>query len=116
DFQRGRLLEMNITGSIGKQELDISIVHDSLPKSSFNFLVIDEDTYFCKSVNNHHTQQNRYLLNNSNQKTVPTIFEKLNQAILRDGEDINLLSTSTKWHGQHNRLVEMPIGLNYINL
>src|SRR5690606_4347745 len=50
DFQRGRLLEMNITGSIGKQELDISIVHDSLPKSSFNFLVIDEDTYFCKSV------------------------------------------------------------------
>ncbi|HLW50414.1 MAG TPA: BF3164 family lipoprotein [Sphingobacteriaceae bacterium] len=116
DFQRGRLLEMNMTRSITSQELEMAILHDSLPKYSFNFLVINDDTYFCKATNNHHTQQNRYLLNKNNERTVPAIFEKLNQIVLREGEDLNLLSTSTKWHAQYDRLVEMPTGLNYINL
>lgn len=115
DFRKGRLLKMNVDESIKSKKLHMSISNDSLTPSLFDFVALDSLTYFCKEVANGQTQQIRYI-NKGNKKTKPPILEKLNQASIKKGEDINILSTITAHSDQHDLIVEMPIGLNYINL
>lgn len=114
DSQRGKVLKMNVTESLRDNKTDISVQHDSLPAFLFNFAIIDDASFFCKGVDQHHTQQLRYLLEKG-EEVVPDVLQKLNQASIEEGEDINILSTNTKL-GNGNVVVEAPIGLNYINL
>ena len=115
DFQKGRLLKVNIDKTLNEKKLNISVLNDSLPPFLFNFMMIENDKYFCKEVNNNHTQQTRYILEN-NKRTTPDILEKLNQASINEGEDVNILSTMTDMNFDNSIIVEIPIGLNYINM
>lgn len=115
DFQKGRLLKVNIDKTLSTKKLDISILNDSLSRSLFNFIMIDNATFFCKEDNNTRTQQIRYIVE-KNQRTTPKILEKLNQASIREGEDINILSTITNMNFDNGIIVEMSVGLNYINM
>ena len=115
DFQKGRIFRLNIDKSLKAKELDISVVTDSIPPFLFNLVIIDSTDFFCKEINNDQTQQLRYIVENK-KRTTPAVLQKLNQASIRKGEDFNILSTSTKMNYENNLIVEMPIGLNYMNL
>lgn len=115
DFQLGKIYKMNIDNSLLNKELDISVVVDSLPKYLFNFVLVDSVTFFCREISNDQTQQTRYILNKG-EKVIPDNFEKLNRATLNIGEDCNILSTAVMRNMEGNLIVEMPIGLNQINL
>src|SRR5690606_4105037 len=115
DFQKGRLLKFDIGESIHSNELHLSVLNDDLPPFLFDFVMIDSSTFFIKELGNLNTQQFRYLHKQGEKTTLP-LLDKLNQASISEGEDVNILSTSTKLSGRHNRFVEVPIGLNYINL
>ncbi|SEK19861.1 TolB-like 6-bladed beta-propeller domain-containing protein [Parapedobacter koreensis] len=115
DFQRGELLRLNIARSLELNKLNINVVNDSLPPFLFNFIMIDSTTFFCKETSPHLTQQIRYI-KKLNSKIEPTFLTPLNRAQIRDGEDINILSTIAKRNDKINRIVEMPIGLRHINI
>ena len=115
DFHIGRFFRMNISNSLLTNELAISLYKDSLPPFLFNIVMIDTVKFFCKEVNYNHTQQVRYILNN-NERTTPDFMQKLNQVSIIQGEDINILTTGTKYSDEHQLIVEMPVGLNYVNL
>jgi hypothetical protein len=115
DFQKGKLFKMDIDRSITTRKLHISIAQD-VPPFSFNFLMIDSLTFFCKEVNFDHTQQTRYILDKDHNRITPDFLQKLNQASIRAGEDVNILTTITKLHSDNNLIVEAPVvGLRYIN-
>jgi hypothetical protein len=115
DFQKGRLLKMNISESLKKGELDITILTDSIPRNMFNFLMLDNDHFFCKEITNDRLQQIRYILKDGH-KTTPTILEKMNQASVERDDDYNILSTIAQMNKSNEIIVEMPLRLNYINM
>ncbi|MCD7935288.1 MAG: TolB-like 6-bladed beta-propeller domain-containing protein [Tannerellaceae bacterium] len=116
DSQKGRLLKLNIDESLTTGDLHISSINESLPHFLFNSVVIDSTSIFCKKFNDNYTQQIRYITNHcSGEIIIPPILQKLNEASIKTGEDINILSTITKMNMDNKRFVEMPIGLNYIN-
>jgi hypothetical protein len=57
---QGELYGMNIDESIKNQELSISKLNDSLPKSLFDYAFIDSVTFFGKEIIGKETQQIRY--------------------------------------------------------
>jgi hypothetical protein len=114
-FEKGKLYEMNIDESIENNRLSICTIKDSLPPFLVNFVVIDSITFFCKELSNNNTQQIRYLLVDGKKLTHPHL-DRLNLAKIREEEDHNILSTGTKYNFNKNRIIEMPIGLNYINI
>lgn len=115
DFQLGKVYKMNIYESLLTKELNISVIKDSLPKFLFNLVMIDSVTFFCREISDDQTQQIRYMLNKG-EKVIPDNFEKLNRATLKIGEDCNILSTASARNIEGDLIVEMPIGLNQINL
>ncbi len=115
DSQKGKVFKVNIDKSLTTNKLDIAILNDSLSPFLFNFMMIEDDKYFCKEIRNNQTQQIRYLIE-GNRKSTPAVFEKLNQATIKEREDVNILSTITKMNYDNDIIVEMPIGLNYINM
>lgn len=115
EFSKGKLLKLNITESLKTNKTDITILNDSLPKFLFNFVMINDAKFLCKEVNNNHTQQVRFIYDNNNRTSLP-VLEKLNNSTIKEREDINILSTITKLNPDKDIIVEMPIGLNYINM
>jgi hypothetical protein len=115
DFPRGRLYKMNIYESIKNNQLNIFTLKGSLPRFLFNFLMIDSTTFMCREINDAQTKETRYILNRG-KKIIPPVLEKLNLASVRKGEDFNILATITKKNDEKKLIVEMPIGLNYINI
>ena len=116
EYNKGELVKLNITASLNTGKSDISTINDSLPKSLFNFIVLDDSTYLCKEARNNHTQQIRYIYKQNKEVNDYSILEKLNNVSIRDNEDINILSTITKHNPSNDIIIEMPIGLNYINM
>lgn len=116
DSKRGKLLKVNITESINRNNLILSKLNDSLPVSLFNFVYINDSTYFCKEAGSNNTQQLRYINGHNNKKIIPDCIGELNKASIKKGEDINILSTLTKFNQKKKLVIEMPIGLNYINI
>lgn len=116
DFQKGKLLKMDVDSSLKSGTLQISLLKDSLPPFLFSFMMIDSVRCFCKEVNNEQTQQIRYVLEGNNKRTVTSVMQRLNQVQISENEDINLISTITKMNDANAMIVEMPIGLNYINM
>lgn len=115
DPSRGRLYKVDIDSSIQTKRLHISVLKDSLPQYLFSFIMVDSVTFFCREIASNNTQLNRYLLKNENRE-VPKTFEKLNNARIREREDCNILSAIIKYNAERNLFVEMPIGLNHINI
>lgn len=113
DSQKGRLLDMDVDSSLLEKSLCIKEVMSDLSNSLFTIKKGGGDTYFCKELNDDATNQIRYLLKNGKRKETK-ILAKLNQANVPEGEDFNILSALTKIHG--DKVVEAPIGLNYMNL
>ncbi len=115
DFARGRLLEMNVSRSVADRELSIVTTDKSLPATLFGFLVLGDDTFFCREITATRDQQIRYLLKNG-VKSTPDNFRELNWAYIMSGEDHNILGTLTGYNYSRGRIVEAPIMLNYINI
>jgi hypothetical protein len=116
DMQRGEIFKMNIDESIKTKKLHFS-KEASINPSLSAFVRIDSTKLFCKelNINNDIIQQLRYVLDN-NTKVVPDILQKLNQAFIRANEDLNILTTITKFSTTHNLIIEAPVYLNYINM
>jgi hypothetical protein len=115
DFQKGRILKFNISGSIATGELNLSEYEASLPPYSFAFALLKDNSFFLKEIANKDTQQERYILKKG-QKVIPKEMKKLNDASIKEGEDFNILSILTLYDEQREIFVEMPIGLNNINI
>ena len=101
--------------TIVNQQKEISSINIELPDPLFNFSMIDETKFLCKTINNDATMQLRYIFENDSIGT-PTFLERLNQAKISKDEDINILSTITRYNSSNQIVVETPIGLNYINM
>lgn len=115
DFQKGRVFEMNLTETIRNGELDMTMLTDEIPRHPFDFVLLDSAFYFCREINKGQTRQNRFLLKDG-KRIVPETFKKLNRAQVTPEGDFNILSTLTKCNPERTLLVEMPIGLNQINI
>lgn len=116
DFYQGKTYRFNIDESLKNRSLSIELVNDSLPINLFNFIMVDSVTFFCKELANDQTQQIRYILKNG-KRSIPENLEKLNRATIRPKEDFNILSTIVNQKNDNpNLIVEIPIGLNQINL
>ena len=113
--QKGELYKMNVDESIKNNKIDIYMTNNSIPPFLFNFVVIDSVTFLCKEINGKETQQIRYMLVNG-KEVIPPHLEKLNLAKIREVADFNILSTITKYDFDKKRIIEMPVGLNYINM
>jgi len=115
DFDTGRLVKMDISSSIEKGKLHAHEMKPSLPRALFDLAIIDSTKFVYKIPSDDRTQQIRYM-NDRKSGTIFLFMDKLNAASIKEGEDLNILSTATKLNLKNNKIVEMPIGLNYINL
>lgn len=115
DFQNGGYLAFNITQSLISNEENISRSNIITPPFLSEFILLDSTTFYIKEIENMDTQQGRYILKN-NKKINHPILDKLNKSQINQGEDFNILASITKINYSNNRLVEMPTGLNYINI
>jgi hypothetical protein len=116
DMQKGEIYKMNIDESIRTKKLHL-VKEAAINPASSAFVRIDSAKFFCKelSIDNGVIQQLRYILDD-NTKVVPDVLQKLNQAAIRVNEDLNILTTITKFSTKHNLIVEAPVYLNYINM
>jgi len=95
--------------------LQLSVLEDNFPPYLFNFIMIDISNFFIKELGNRDTQQLRSLYQKRG-KTNLQVLDKLNQATLSEGKDFNILSTKTIYSDIHDKFVEVPTSLNFINL
>lgn len=116
DFNKGTVYKMNISESLKTNELSMSVLQDSIPNTLFNFAIINDSTYFCKELADNVTRQKRYILISNKKKSVPLNLSLLNKSRIREREDINILSTIIQLNKTRDKIVEIPIGLNQINL
>ena len=93
----------------------MTVLCDSLPSGLFSFISISDSVFFCKESSPDFTQQKRYLAGKT-AGMLPPVIERLNEAKVSDSKDINIISTIAKMSRVNERIVEMPIGLNYINI
>lgn len=115
DSQRGALLKMNVNESLQSGIESIHIVDDSLSPFLFNLVVIDTAIFVAKEINADQTQQLRYLRHKKDKTLIENLY-RLNDAKISPGEDINIMSTIAKRSSQKDIIVEMPIGLNHLNM
>jgi len=115
DFDLGKLFKLNLYSSIKENYSNVVLINDVLPQFLFNFDVVDSVTFFCKEIGNKETQQFRYLLSKSNRSVTPSM-SRLNGVSVLNGINFNIISTMTRYSNDHKKFVEMPFGLNYINI
>lgn len=116
DSQKGRLFKMNVDASLSSNALDMSMLKDSLPLFLFSFIMVDNNRYFCKEMTPEVTQQIRYLIEDGKRTDSSAMMQQLNKAKVEKEENINIISTIAKMSPEKAVIVEMPIGLNYINM
>lgn len=79
----------------------------------FNFIAVDDSSFFYKEAEASHTRQIRFM---AGKPELPFAVRRLNEAVVDNEKDINIISTISKMNHANRRIVEMPIGLNYINM
>jgi hypothetical protein len=114
DMQKGDILKMDIDKSVQTQKAQI-FKKTSISPFLTNFIMIDSSKYFCKELYNNQTQQRRYMLDND-VKITPDFMQKLNLSTLKSNENLNILSTNTKFNSDEHIIVEAPVNLNYLNI
>jgi len=115
DFQRGKLFRMNVSRSIKNKRLDISVFRNDLPPYLSDFVMLDDSTFYARERNADHTGKVRFIEKNG-ERTQPDFMKRLNDNFISKGEDVNILSTGTGFNPANRRIVEMPIGLNFIHV
>lgn len=115
DFQNGKILTLNVNQSLKKGEADISVFADSISPFQFNMVMIDSTTFLHKELANGNTQQIRSFIKDNKKTTLP-VLDRLNKATIKQGEDFNLLSTIAKYSEKRQRVVEISVSLNYLNI
>jgi len=115
DFAKGRVFEVDVSKTVENNSLSIRTVSDSLPPFLASMVMIDSVTFFCREITDMVTKEERYLLKNGI-RNVPVIFNKLNRATIKPGEDNNILAAIIKYNSNIDRFVEMGLNLNYINI
>lgn len=116
DKVKGHLLTMNVTKSIKNKKLSLSSIQEGFSNDVFNFARLSDGRYFVKEIDNQDTQQKRMIRDvRTKENSIPSILKKLNAASVKVGEDFNILSTLTRITPD-GKVVEMPIGLNYLNI
>lgn len=115
DFSTGKILSMNIAKTLENKRLNVSEQIINFQRTLFNFLPMSDSSFFCREVNNDHTQQSRFLVLNNN-RIFPDNMNILNKASLEIGADINILGCICKYHPQSQKIVEVGLDLNLINL
>ena len=116
DFHSGKSYKMNISETLQNKSLSMIKTDYLLPRTLFNFSIVDTTTFFCKEVSEDHTQQIRYILSVDGKKKHSRNLEKLNSASVQQGKNINILSTGIGINTHRKRIVEVCIALNQINL
>lgn len=116
DNSKGRMFRMNVSRSVENQKLDIRVVNDSLPPLLFVTVYIDSTTYLFRTITDDQSQQLRFFRRNGQDET-PPFLEVLNRAKVRANTgDHNILSALIRYSASNNKLVEMPVALNNINI
>lgn len=116
DSQKGRLLTMNVNKSLLNRKVVLKSIKKGLSNNVFNIVRLSEGEYLVKEINNNETQLIRSLKNmNTQQVKTNKLLDKLNSASVKPGEDFNILSTIMHVSND-GKIIEMPIGLNYLNI
>ena len=116
DNQKGRLLRMHMDKTFDLNELSITNKCDTLPPLLFNFVYIDSTTYLCRTIAATQAKQERFLLKDGHRER-PECLEYLNRAhVTPNSGNYNILSAIIKYSQHNNMVVEMPVGLNYLNM
>lgn len=116
DSQKGRALKLDVNAVLKSFDHPVSVLCDNLPPFLFNFIAQSDTSFFCKGTNASYNQQIRYIKEPSGE-FVPSVLESLNAASVDDGmKNINIISTISRMNHDNGLIVEMPIGLNYINI
>lgn len=115
DFQTGKVVQSNISASLIHHKNEVSVLCDSLPSGLFSFISVSDSVFFCKEISPDFTKQCRFMAGKS-AGVIPYTVQNLNKAEVDDSKDINIISTIAKMNRINERIVEMPIGLNYINI
>lgn len=116
DMMKGCIYKLDISKSLETEELVIQPLPANIDKSLFYAKVLDDNTILCRELAGNATCQNRFLIKNG-QKQVPEVLDKLNKAVVEDGNDgftINVISVLISNKGKY--IVEAPVYLNYLNL
>lgn len=115
DSTAGKLVRLNVSDIFKNENYSLEIIKDSLSNSIFNLIAINDSIIYYRQINDEITKQNRFVYNINNNIT-SSKFDDLNYAHIKFNEDINILSTNIKHSLNNNLIIEMPIGLNYINM
>ena len=116
DGQKGRMLTFNVDECLQKKQSILKAENKSFSNDVFNIARLPDGKYFVKELDDKETRQTRAIVDlKSGSTTCTPIMKKLNEASIKDGEDFNILSTITGID-KEGRIIEMPIGLNYLNI
>lgn len=114
---KGNLFTLNITESLQNKHTCISKrFHTGAPAyTSFWGKTVGDSLLIVKELTDMEKRQTRNVYKNG-QMSSHSSLEELSRVVLPPGEDFNLLSTLFASQPGGSRCVEVPIGLNYINI
>lgn len=115
DGQKGKLMDYDVTNTLNTGDMSLRLIKDSLSNSIFSIVPINDSLIMLRGIAKNATALDRTVLDLSTNSKYP-VMSKLNDATIEPGEDINILSAIIKHNPANDIVVEMPIGLNYINM
>lgn len=116
DGIKGRMLTVNIDESVKKQSLCLKEEKNGLDNSVFTAVRVADSQYLIRKVSADQRTLGRSVRNlATGASDTLAVFECLNEASLKDGADINLLSCGLAV-SKNGYVVEAPVSLNYINV
>lgn len=119
DGQRGKLYHFDITETIRRQAMRLTLVADSLPCRVFNFLPIDTDFYFFRSIGQKSPKPYRFFWR-SGERYENRDLKILNSSGIHDiqglGNHAPLLSSSFQISLNKEKLIECPRYFGLINI
>lgn len=116
DGIKGRMLTVNIDESVKKQSLCLKAEKSGLDNSVFTAMRVADSQYLIRKVSADQKTLGRSVRNLvTGVSDTLAVFESLNEASLKNGADINLLSCGIAI-AKNGCVVEAPVSLNYINV
>lgn len=117
DMNKRRMFEFRLYESLDKGTPVLKLLEDGFPYPCFNMLWLEESTCFYRVLteDDHQKRLERFFLKDG-ESTPADMVECLNSAYLLPSSDFNLLSADMGYSRDNNRIIEVPIALNYINI
>ena len=111
-----KVLKINISETLEKQELVIDELDIETPYPTFVFLMLNDSSFYVRTLSHDETKQERSIIEGGNKLKLHNL-ELLNKASVQPGDhDFNIISILARYNPEKKIIVEAPIGLNYINL